>query len=145
MSTQAILEKTLRANNKSITITRIRVFQALAESEPQTISEIIQKLHNSVDRASVYRTIELYEKLGIVQRLQIGWKYRLELTETFHHHHHHLTCIKCNVIVVVKDINSLENKLKNVAKKAQFKLTSHQIELQGLCSKCQNLRPQLYS
>jgi len=26
---------------------------------------------------------------------QIGWKYKLELSNAFQHHHHHLTCLQC--------------------------------------------------
>jgi Fur family ferric uptake transcriptional regulator len=90
-----------------------------------------------VDRASVYRTIALFERIGIVQRLQTGWKYRLELSDSFHEHHHHATCIECGCTISLHEDAKLEQFLAELAQKYHFKLSAHQLELQGLCQNCQ--------
>jgi len=94
---------------------------------------------SDIDRASVYRTVALFEKLGIVKRLQMGWKYKLELSDQFHHHHHHLTCLNCGKIVPLPADPELETKLRAIAAHERFKIRDHQIEIQGLCENCRNL------
>lgn len=89
-----------------------------------------------IDRASVYRVVSLFEQLGIVQRLQIGWKYKLELSDTFSHHHHHLTCLKCGRIIDFDEAPALEKDLYHIAKNNNFQIRGHQLEIQGLCRNC---------
>ncbi len=79
----------------SLTRARLAVFRALQDKEPLAMAEVARACAGKADRASVYRAVALFEELGIVKRLQIGWKYKLELSDAFHHHHHHLTCLKC--------------------------------------------------
>jgi Fur family ferric uptake transcriptional regulator len=74
--------------------------------------------------------------LGIVQRLQIGWKYKLELSDSFHEHHHHLTCSRCGQVTPFEENVAIENKLEELAKKEKFTMTGHQLEIQGICQKC---------
>lgn len=93
----------------------------------------------SIDRASVYRTIQLFERLGIVQRLQVGWKYKLELTDVFHQHHHHATCVRCGKTTLLPEDAALEKRLKTITKNSSFLLQSHQLELSGLCPACQSI------
>src|SRR5580692_9907794 len=91
--------QTLQQAGYSNTRSRRVVFEALQGQEPLSMHELVMACTKQVDRASIYRTIALFEKLGIVQRLQIGWKYKLELSNNFNFHHHHLTCSKCNCII----------------------------------------------
>lgn len=88
-----------------------------------------------IDRASVYRTVDLFERLGIVQRINIGWKYKLELTDRFSDHHHHLSCTKCGKTIAMNE-NELEVFIEQIAHAHGFQPSAHQIEIQGLCSAC---------
>jgi Fur family ferric uptake transcriptional regulator len=128
----------LKQHGQSLTRSRQLVFSALQDKEPQTMHAVVQSCHAQVDRASVYRTIALFERLGIVQRLQIGWKYKLELSDAFHHHHHHLTCLQCARIIPLPEDPQLENRLRQLAKAAHFHTQDHQVEIRGLCHTCQN-------
>jgi len=96
-----------------------------------------------IDRASVYRTISLFERLGVVLRLQVGWKYRLELSDIFHDHHHHATCLHCGRTTPLHEDPSLEKLLQTIARAHQFDLERHQLELQGMCARCQKNGPPL--
>ena len=100
--------------------------------------ELVEACQGKVDRASVYRTIAMYEQLGIVQRLQIGWKYKLELSDTFNHHHHHLTCSRCGITIPLPEDQQLENRLRQLARDLHFNPQDHQIEIRGLCKACQS-------
>jgi len=94
-----------------------------------------------IDRASVYRNIALFEQLGIVQRLQAGWKYKLELAGSFHEHHHHATCLNCGRAIDLPEDALLETRLHTLAKQYHFQVRRHQIELQGLCGQCSQTPP----
>lgn len=119
----------------SATKARKAVFAILETSEPLTMHELIVRAKD-IDRASVYRTIELFEKLGIAHRLHIGWKYKIELTNEYQPHHHHITCLKCGKSQSFLENVSLENNLHNISEEHGFTLKNHLIELQGLCNNC---------
>ena len=103
MKEEKILRKVLEENTSKVTKTRLMVFQTLKEQGFQSIAELTIRLDGKVDRVSVYRVIDLFEKLGIVRRVNIGWKYKVELSEIFLDHHHHITCLGCNRVVAVKE------------------------------------------
>lgn len=131
------LADSLRAGGHSLTAARKTVFLALLDKEPQTMATLV-KATSSIDRASVYRAISLFEQLGIVQRLQIGWKYQLELSNQFASHHHHITCLRCGQVQSFEESDAIELELRQLAQQASMQLTGHQIELRGICKNCQN-------
>jgi Fur family ferric uptake transcriptional regulator len=100
-----------------------------------TMHDLIARLNSKLDRASIYRAISLFEVLNIVQRLNIGWKYKIELTDKFAEHHHHLTCLKCGQVISINE-GELEDFVHKSARINGFKVTAHQIEIQGYCSRC---------
>lgn len=134
---KALLNQTLKDGDFSVTKVREVVFTALEDQEPMTMQELVKRIGSVVDRASIYRTISLFERLGVVQRLQNGWKYTLELSDEFHEHHHHIRCLKCGRLVSFSETPSLEATFDKIAAQEDFKLVNHQLELQGICKKCQ--------
>lgn len=134
---KADFEAQLKRAGYSLTATRREVFAALQGKEPQTMRELLVTCEGTIDRASVYRTISLFEQLGIVKRLQIGFKYKLELSDAFHHHHHHLTCTICGRTTPFEESLELEQQLMALAASKQFAMHDHQLEIQGICKACQ--------
>lgn len=130
------LVRILRSHKLSITKSRTKVFQALYGQAPLTVAQLATECQTSVDRASVYRITALYEKLGIVQRLPYGWKYKLELSDQFEDHHHHATCSRCDQTIHLPEDDRLETYLTHLANQLGFKMTAHQVELTGFCQKC---------
>lgn len=133
------LKSILKEHDFSLTKTRQHVFNALADSDALSMNQLIRKLQQKMDRASIYRTIDLFERLGIVNRLQIGWKYKLELSEAFAGHHHHATCLQCERVIAFEESPDLEADIHKLATELGFKLASHTLELRGLCADCQRL------
>ncbi len=131
------LVKTLKGAGQSLTTARRTVFKALRTDEPQTMHQLVAACPG-VNRASVYRTVALFERLGVVQRLQIGWKYKLELGEAFRPHHHHLTCLRCDKLVEIIEDRQLEARLHGLAGQQGFSMKAHQLEIQGLCAECRH-------
>ncbi len=101
----------------------------------QEIYEVLRKKHQSVDLASVYRTLDLFVDLGVIYSIELGeGKKRYELVNK-ENHHHHLVCNHCGTI---KDIEINEYILnKELKKHTSFKVDHHQLEFFGLCAKCQ--------
>lgn len=137
MKEEKLLRKILEDGGYKITKGRLHLFRLFhTHHEPQTMAEIVA-MSKEIDRVSVYRIIELYEKLGIVRRITIGWKYRLELSDIFLNHHHHISCLGCGRIVAIKEDDDIENLIKRLGETSGFRQISHQLELQGYCSNCQ--------
>lgn len=128
---------TLKSNSLSNTRARQVVFSTLSSlDEPVTMNELINAC-SEIDRVSVYRTIETFEKFGIVNRIHIGWKYKIELSDSFKEHHHHLTCVSCGSIIDFDEPQNLDYELHKIATSKNFTLQKHILELKGVCSKCQ--------
>jgi Fur family ferric uptake transcriptional regulator len=126
----------LSNNGYRLTDAREATFKLLISSEPQSIREILANAKGSVDRVSVYRNIELFEKLGIVHRIYVGWKYKLELSDEFIAHHHHLSCLSCGKVIDIEDEKHIDEFIQEVAKKFGFKPRRHQFEIDGYCKDC---------
>jgi Fur family ferric uptake transcriptional regulator len=101
------------------------------------MQELIASLP-SVDKTTIYRTVTLFETIGIVQRLQIGWKYKLELSNEYQDHHHHITCSQCGQTVALPEDTVIEERLLSLAKQQGFTPQDHQLEVRGLCPECKN-------
>jgi Fur family transcriptional regulator, ferric uptake regulator len=89
----------------------------------------INKLDSKISIATVYRTVKLFEELGILAKHDFkGNKSRYE--QTTHEHHDHLIDINTGAIIefVNEDIEKLQ---KNVAEKLGYKLVDHRLELYG--------------
>jgi len=97
---------------------------------------LAQRAAAKVDRATVYRTIELFERLGIVHRLNIGWKYKIELSDIFQGHHHHFYCTNCSKTYSLPANSMLETIIDSTAAKEGFAARGHQLEIYGLCQNC---------
>lgn len=139
MKDDKVLRKILADNRIKATRPRLLVFQILRSHGMQSMAELIKASDGKVDRVSIYRTVELFEKLGIVKRIAIGWKYKIELSELFLDHHHHITCLHCHSVVAVKESPASEQMLAELAKDTGFAITMHQIELYGYCKRCATL------
>ena len=129
------LRTILKQAGYSITKQRMLVFGLMLGQEPMLMSQLIKKADGRIDTVSIYRTIALFEKLGIVQRLNIGWKYKFELTDKFADHHHHLSCKNCGKVIEINE-HALEDFISEVAKQNSFHAVEHQVEVQGYCEIC---------
>jgi Fur family ferric uptake transcriptional regulator len=125
----------LKKHGYSLTPARLKLFSTLQNHNASTMAELTALLRE-YDRATVYRTVELFEKLGIISRVQLGWKHKLELSDMFHHHHHHLSCTNCGQVIVLHEDSTLEQHIKTLSMHSDFTATDHQLEIRGLCQDC---------
>lgn len=138
-SVQTSLKETLRHDGYSLTKTRQQVFNALADSDALSMNQLVRKLQHKMDRSSIYRTIDVFERLSIVNRLQIGWKYKIELSEAFSEHHHHAACVNCGKVVAFEEDKNLEAQIDTIADELGFSKANHSLEIRGFCINCSSL------
>jgi Fe2+ or Zn2+ uptake regulation protein len=132
------LRQQLKDAGYSLTKPRLTVFSALQGKKPKTMHELVVSLHGVINRASVYRTVTLFETLGIVKRIQYGWKYRVELTDIYTPHHHHISCATCLRVVSFHESTTFETLINETALNQGFLPKSHSLEIIGICQKCQH-------
>jgi Fur family transcriptional regulator, ferric uptake regulator len=131
------LKTILKQHHYSVTKQRLLVFNLMVDQDSLTMNELIKRSAGRLDKVSIYRNIALFEKLGIVQRLNIGWRYKFELTDKFSDHHHHLSCKRCGKVIEINE-HALEAFIQQVADQNKFYAEEHQVEVQGLCFACKN-------
>lgn len=130
------LRAILKKNGSSLTKARRIVFDLLLDQEPQSMQVLARRALGKVDRATVYRSVELFERLGIAHRLNIGWKYKIELSDVFTKHHHHFYCTGCGNTFDLPQNAMLETMIDSLCNRAGFSPRGHQLEIYGLCENC---------
>jgi Fe2+ or Zn2+ uptake regulation protein len=121
----------LRATSSRLAI--LRIFQDA--SAPLAPAEITKK-HPSIDKVSIYRTIDTFKKIGLLTSVAHGWKQRYELAAPFRPHHHHLLCDMCGAIEEIQS-EKLEQLIHLIADEYSFNVQSHIFEVNGICRICQ--------
>jgi Fe2+ or Zn2+ uptake regulation protein len=133
-----LLGKILKDNGYSFTNARKLIIEKLWDVEPQSTHDLIKSLDDKIDRASLYRNITLFEKLGLIQRVYIGWKYKVELSDIFSSHHHHISCLDCGKIKAIHEETEIETFIHRLSNTYGITAERHQLEIQGYCSDCRN-------
>jgi len=91
-----------------------------------------------VSVATVYRTMKLLGECGLAHARNFGDGQTRYEAAVGRHHHDHLICTHCGNIVEFED-ERIEQMQELVARKHGFTVTSHKMELYGLCRNCQRL------
>jgi Fur family transcriptional regulator, ferric uptake regulator len=89
-----------------------------------------------VSVATVYRTMKLLNECGLAHARNFGDGQTRYEAAAGRHHHDHLICTHCGTIVEFED-DRIEEMQDAVARKHGFTVTSHKMELYGLCRNCQ--------
>ena len=89
-----------------------------------------------VSVATVYRTMKLLGESGLAHARNFGDGQTRYEAAVGRHHHDHLICTNCGTIVEFEN-DRIEAMQDAVARRHGFKVTSHKMELYGLCKNCQ--------
>jgi Fur family ferric uptake transcriptional regulator len=123
-----------------MTIPRQAILAILrARRRPLTIKEIYNALSpGDCDLATVYRSLNLLERVGMVKRVELGESAaRFELLgEDDDGHHHHLICTRCSDIIELEECFPEELQDRIAARSGYAKVT-HRLEFFGVCPRCQ--------
>ena len=118
-------------------------------SQRSLIMDIIRKGHMDADEiyrqarkkyphlslSTVYRSLQAFKKLGIVEELR--------LADTHHYYevkpaseHHHLVCLGCGKVIEFQSPLSRHIK-KSIPEAKDFEITETEIRIAGYCAECQ--------
>lgn len=128
------IKNLLKTQGFSATKTRMAVIRALLAHQPASMNTLIKSLPD-VDRATVYRTVDLFVDLGVAKKVSTGFKYLVELGDSFQEHHHHLTCVRCGTVIDVHT-PEIEYAIEQTAASNGFRPIRHDLEITGYCSSC---------
>jgi Fur family ferric uptake transcriptional regulator len=134
------LTNRLRGQSRKITGPRAAILEILRKHpHPLTNKEILAALpKGECDLATIYRSMHLLEKMGMVKRFDFGdGAARFELVgEGDDGHHHHLVCTRCSDVVEIEECFPTEIE-KRIAAANGFKAVTHKLEFFGICPECQ--------
>lgn len=127
----------MRKSGLRATPKRLVIYAALARFKaPATAERIFASLpRKSADLATVYRTLESFEAAGLVRRIDLRHGHaHFELAGD---EHHHLVCTSCEKVEDFRDcaIDPLAARVLKQSKSFRS-VTSHSLELFGLCTAC---------
>lgn len=87
-----------------------------------------------VGRATVFRSLEIFEELGLVERVHLrNGEHAYVACEPAHHHH--VVCERCGRSDEVGDLG-IKAIARDIERRTGYLIDSHRIELFGLCPAC---------
>jgi Fur family transcriptional regulator, ferric uptake regulator len=121
-----------------VTMSRRAALHALIVSERALTADAIwkqaQQYHPSLGRATVYRTLEILEALGLVQRLHDRRGCHLYILN-FEASQSIFVCETCGGFAYIP-VEPLEDLLCSIASRNDFHLMKYVLQLSGICATC---------
>jgi len=121
-----------------LTPQRIMVLSAIEDSDnhisaEEIYAQIVAK-YPQVNISTVYRTLELLKRLGLVTETDLGGG-RVRYHSAEKGHHHHLVCQECGAIINIDEstLARLEDVLRH---RYDFSASLRHVAILGLCGNC---------
>lgn len=100
------------------------------------IAQLLQERDSTVGLASIYRALELLDRLGLVKRFDLGeGTARYEPALPGGDHHHHIVCDSCGTVEPFED-EALERAIHTLSDRVDFTVAAHDVTLHGECPTC---------
>lgn len=127
-------EELCEASDLRMTTQRRAIVRCLAESSDHpTIEDLharVQEIDKSISVATVYRTMNVLEELGLIERHDFGGsKARFEPVPDAHHDH--LIDVTSGAVIEFVD-PEIEQLQKAIADRLGYRLVDHKLELFGV-------------
>ena len=132
----------LSSHNFKLTRQREDILNVLLDNphyhfSAEELHEKVKKINPDIGLATIYRTLELFCELDILDRLDFDSSYKSYELNLEDKHHHHLVCVSCGKITEFND-RVLEEFERNLEKNHNFKIVEHRIKFFGYCNQCQD-------
>ena len=120
---------------------RFLIYQELSNTNvplsPQELYQSLLKKQKKIGLTSIYRSLDLFESLGMVFKIINGSSVKYKLCES-EDHHHHIVCKACGDVVEL-NFCDISNWSKKVTESTGYQVTDHQLNFYGLCKACKPL------
>ena len=104
-----------------------------------TAKEIADRLHErgeDVGVASIYRTLDLLDKLRLARRVDAAEGVaRYEPVDPSGDHHHHFVCERCGEVKAFED-RQLEQAIEQLSERLDYAVDAPEVTLRGECPDC---------
>ncbi len=129
------IEKACKEVGVKLTEQRKLIAQVIVESDDHpNVEEVYNravKLDSAISIATVYRTVNLLEGFGIIEKLEFGdGKARYEVKQGNDHHHHLIDLHSGKVLEFQNE--ELEKLKTKIAHDLGYRLVEHRLELYGV-------------
>src|SRR5438552_18363936 len=112
--------------------------EIMIRTSPFTSADLLEamsQLAPGIGRATIFRTLDLLTRLGVVQRIHTdadGGPCHAYLACDASHHHH-LICNHCGMVTDFTEDKELEALVRKIEQRTDFQVEGHRLELVGLC------------
>jgi Fur family ferric uptake transcriptional regulator len=129
----------LRQNGYRLTPARKAVVQTVAASPraitPLEVYDSARSHHRALGLVSVYRTLEMLEDLGLIQRVHHPEGCQA-FVSTSEGHKHLLICQECGKAAFFEG-DRLQPLIRSISRSTGYLIGEHWLQLFGLCKDCQ--------
>lgn len=129
----------LRAYNHPVTPQRLRVAEALFGTHrhisADEIREILEGRGEPIGKATIYRTLDLLSKAGLIREHDFGEGFRRYEARPSRPHHEHLVCTRCGKVIEFES-DAVDRLEREIAGLHRFRPSRHKLEIYGLCEEC---------
>jgi Fur family ferric uptake transcriptional regulator len=100
------------------------------------IADLLDEQGQSVGLASIYRALDLLDRMRLVNRFEVGEGVaRYEPAHPGGEHHHHLVCQSCGNVSAFED-PGLERAIEKLSRRVDYAIDAHDVTLRGECPAC---------
>ncbi len=100
------------------------------------IADLLEEQGQSVGLASIYRALDLLDRMRLVNRFEVGEGVaRYEPAHPGGEHHHHLVCQTCGNVSAFED-PGLERAIEKLSRRVDYAIDAHDVTLRGECPAC---------
>jgi Fur family ferric uptake transcriptional regulator len=92
----------------------------------------IRKKYNHISRATVYRTLELFHKIGIIKKENLGQDYSSYELSMDRPHHDHMICVECGKVIEFVD-EVIERRQKEICNEKEVNMIRHHLQIFVRC------------
>ncbi len=140
MSDAAALLDTLDRAGYHMTDPRRRMAEMVAARTGRfTAEDLVREAReerSGIGRATVFRSLEIFEALGLVERVHLARGEHAYVTCEPARHHHHLVCERCGRSTEIRDVE-IGPIVRSIEAGTGYVVDSHRIEFFGVCPDCQ--------
>ena len=132
-------KETMRQRGYRITRPRLQVMEIITSSKtaltPQEIYHQSLDLEQPPGIASVYRTLEMLDELGLIQQIHQPDGCH-GIWPAFEGHKHLLLCTNCNDMQVIEGNEEISDYINMIEEQTSYQVKDHWLQLFGLCTGC---------
>ena len=132
----------LAEHNYKFTRQREIIVETILENEnwhfnAEDLFAAVKEKDSEIGMATVYRTLELLEKLDLIHILDFNEESRVYELYIEDYHHHHLICKGCGKLVEFSD-KGIDYFEKELEEKYDFSIVEHKLRFYGYCRECRD-------